>query len=283
MSDAALTVSATEKNTYKKVVISGDVIEVYEMERKPASGGRSGRDLGESETIRELREFLGLTNGKEWIEDYSLDKSMSDTDKLLRKFWEHEDDRKREVRSIARTRNMVRRLVLSNFDAGSKFVTFTFAENVKDIGQANKEWDKFIKRLRRCCGAFKYLAVIEFQKRGAIHYHMISDLPYVKKRELAEMWGQGYVHINRIQHVDNVGAYVIKYMTKDLYDERLCGKKAYQCSKGLVKPDEIRGAEAEEIIARYGLEAKKEVYGNSYISEHHGLISYREYNLKRQL
>ncbi|MGM9458151.1 rolling circle replication-associated protein, partial [Lacticaseibacillus rhamnosus] len=77
---------------------------------------------------------------------------------------------------------MVRRLVLANFDAGSKFVTFTFAENVKDIDQANREWKKFVQRLRRRYGDFKYLSVIEFQKRGAVHYHMISDLPYVKKK-----------------------------------------------------------------------------------------------------
>ncbi|GAI10009.1 unnamed protein product, partial [marine sediment metagenome] len=39
----------------------------------------------------------------------------------------------------------------------------------------NREFKKFIQRLRYQYGDFKYMAVIEFQDRGAIHYHMISD------------------------------------------------------------------------------------------------------------
>jgi len=58
------------------------------------------------------------------------------------------------------------------------------------------------------------LAVIQFQDRGAIHYHMMSDLPYIPKAKLSKIWGNGFIKINDITNVDNVGAYLIGYMNK---------------------------------------------------------------------
>jgi hypothetical protein len=59
------------------------------------------------------------------------------------------------------------------------FTTLTFRENLHNIKEANYEFLKFIKRVKYKFGDFKYLAVIEFQDRGAIHYHMISDFRYI--------------------------------------------------------------------------------------------------------
>ncbi|MNN54793.1 hypothetical protein D3C81_1696300 [compost metagenome] len=110
---------------------------------------------------------------------------------------------------------------------------------------------------------------------------MLSDIPFVKASEMERIWGNGFIKINKITHVDNVGAYVIKYMTKDLTDIRLFANKAYNCSMGLERPVVLRGELAEEIIRMYDLETKKIVFANSYISEHLGQIRYSEYNLKR--
>lgn len=60
---------------------------------------------------------------------------------------------------------------------------------------------------------------------------MISNLPYIAAKELENIWSNGFIKINAIDKVDNLGAYVIKYMTKDHADERLQGLKAYNCSK----------------------------------------------------
>ena len=75
--------------------------------------------------------------------------------------------------------------------------------------------------------SFKYLAVVEFQKRGAIHYHMLSDFGYIEQKELEKIWGNGFVWIrdlltgNNGKPVDNVGAYLVKYMNKNIIDKRL--------------------------------------------------------------
>jgi len=265
--------------TYRKVVCSGHILEVYEFERMPvcnldlydADDDRYDYVKGEWKSLDWVRELLDSEKVQKSPED------MSNTE-LLEHF---KSEQRRVLSSISRTRTMVRRLALMNFDNGSKFATFTFAENVTDLTVANKEWDKFIKRLRRKYGSFKYLNVVEFQKRGAVHYHMVSDLPYIPKQELAELWGQGFVKINNIAHVDNIGAYIVKYMTKELFDPRFLGRKAYMCSQGLERPIVYRGDEAEMIMQLYQLEQKKVVYTGSYTSEHHGNITYKEFNLKR--
>lgn len=257
-----------------KIVISGNVLEVYRYEKKPASGG-AGRDDGRSESLKELREFLGISDGKEWIDE---EPELNEYGKFL----EGVKEKQREERNLMRSKLQLRRLINANFDEGSKFYTFTFADNVTDLDAANKEWDKFIKRMRRRFDGFKYVAVIEFQKRGAVHYHMIADLPYIKTKEIAEIWGNGFVKANRIKHVDNVGAYVIKYMSKDLQDERLVGRKAYQCSKGLDKPQEITGAEAFAVADAIKEQGASRVMSNVYFSDYCDLISYEQYNFKRE-
>jgi len=110
---------------------------------------------------------------------------------------------------------------------------------------------------------------------------MMSDLPYIENKKLNELWGNGFVKINKIDHVDNVGAYMIKYMTKDNDDLRLRGLKSYQTSKNLIRPIEFVGTEVNDILRFYDLDNKKTVFSSCYETEHLGLATYKEYNLKR--
>lgn len=263
---------SSDQKKYRKMVVTGNVIEVYEMESKPYQLFRKYQDGNKPDW---LAAWEAEIKARTFEEQLTRCHSLRDAERLVR------ERTGREQRNITRTRNNVRRLALANFDNDSKFVTFTFAENITDISVANREWKSFIKRLRYKYGKFKYMAVLEFQKRGAVHYHCIWDLPYIKKSELSEIWGQGFIKVNRIDHVDNVGAYIVKYMTKDLMDERFVGCKAYQCSKGLDRPIVLRDEELERVWQLYDLEHKKTAFESSYTSEHHGLIVYREYNLKR--
>jgi len=113
--------------------------------------------------------------------------------------------------NIARTRTTIKRLVNSNQDF-DKFVTLTFAENLQDIKIANRHFNKFIMRLKYQYLNLRYLSIIEFQKRGAIHYHFLCNLPHVKNSILSDIWGHGFVKINKIKHVTNLGAYICKYL-----------------------------------------------------------------------
>lgn len=184
-------------------------------------------------------------------------------------------------RVLYRIRNDLRRLTNFNFNSGSKFVTLTFEKNMTDIRKANYEFSKFIQRLQYRYGDFKYVAVIEFQKRGAVHYHMISDLEYVKNEDLRAVWGNGYVKINRIKQVDNVGAYIIKYMNKEMDDKRLHRRKSYLRSNNLGKPKRLINFEARDFLEKNKLKKGDAVYDHAYKTEHYGNVTHKEFNLKQ--
>ena len=136
-------------------------------------------------------------------------------------------------RVLARARTSVRRLVDCNPDL-NKFFTLTFADNVTDFAFANECFRKYVMRLKyNYKSDLKYLVVPEFQKRGAIHFHVICNLQYVPVAQLAELWGFGFCRINRIDNVTNVGLYVSKYIQKQFDDDRLHTKKCYWGSRNL--------------------------------------------------
>lgn len=254
---------------FYKVISSGSIIEVYEYER---------------DTVKEFPK-----NEKEKYNEY--EKILLEQDESN---WIHEkNDRtvERRKQTMREARNLTRRLALMNFGQGDSFITLTYADNMQDIEKADNDFKKFIQRFKYRYKDLKYIAVREFQKRGAIHFHMICNWKKVfeSEQQLKEcerwfahnVWKHGFVDIKVLDGVDNVGAYLIKYMTKSISLEAFKGHKAYLCSKGLERPLEYRGEEAEAILEAYRLRDKKEVFTNSYISEYLGTVSYKEYNLNR--
>lgn len=203
------------------------------------------------------------------------------------------EDREHNYKQQQRKRrNMIRQLVCANFDAGSKFITLTFdndqQHNIRDVQACNAYFKRFVQRVRRKYRDFKYVAVIEFQDRngrGAVHYHMICNLPFVEQQHLAKMWGGGFIKINRIDKVDNVGAYVVKYMTTDMDDRRLAAQNAYLHSKGLLKPIEVCTWNADQRHQwqeiHDALEKETPSYAATYESDVAGHVEYRQYNFNR--
>jgi hypothetical protein len=96
---------------------------------------------------------------------------------------------------------------------------------------------------------------------------------------LEDAWGQGFVKINVIKHVDNIGAYIAKYMAK-MDDNRLDGRRAYGTSKNMNKPEYIIGKAAED-IAKWAEKEKSPTYSAKYEGEHVGTVTVDQYNLKR--
>lgn len=234
-----------------RVVISGSVIEHYEYEHavfKGVKGKGSGRSCVASD----------------------------------------EDKEKNRDDVLRRARQAIRRTVNSNVwaygDCSPKFVTLTFRDNITDIKQANYEFTKFIQRLNYAVygvktACLKYTVVIEFQERGAIHYHTIFyNLPYMPSNKLADIWGCGFIKVNKIDDIDNVGAYVCKYLTKANDDTRLEGKKCYFNSRGLKKPEEITDdKKIDDLISH--LPRDKITYSAEFDNEHIGSIRYTQYHL----
>ena len=116
----------------------------------------------------------------------------------------------------------IKRIIDCNYDDKSTFLTLTFKENLQDIETANREFTLFIKRLKRYLKnqQLKYIATWELQQRGAIHYHLVLfSVPYIKNDKLSEIWGNGFIKINKIKETvknEAVGVYITKYFVKDL-------------------------------------------------------------------
>lgn len=114
---------------------------------------------------------------------------------------------------------------------------------------------------------------------------MICNLPYIQKKELSQIWDSGFVKINRIDKVDNVGAYVIKYMVADMDDTRLMKEHAYLHSRALEEPVELttwRGeAEAWKAVHE-ALDSMTPLYAGTYKSDESGTIQYLQYNINRK-
>jgi len=232
----------------KKAVISGDIVEVYEYKKAILQG-------------YDIKEYHGCGRGFQATE---------------------EDKHINRKKTLQRARRDLRRLINCNIAEYSKFVTLTFREDVRNIRMANYDFKKFKQRLETRIGhKLQYACVPDFTKEGRIHYHCVFfNLPYVKNKELRAIWRNGYVKINKIDNVDNVGAYVCKYMTKDKDDPRLLGQKMYFSSRGLKKPVEIKKEEEVDNLA-VALPPSALTYETTFENEHNTIV-YKQYNMKRR-
>lgn len=130
-----------------------------------------------------------------------------------------------------RAKSKIMRLINGNqyvYPEIPTFLTLTFAENITDIKFANRRFTNFIKRMtRRIDKQLRYVAVHEFQRRGALHYHaIVFNLPYITKSELEKIWSYGYVHIELVKN-DGLPYYMTKYISKSFADPRCKGAKRY--------------------------------------------------------
>lgn len=178
--------------------------------------------------------------------------------------------------SINRTKTEIRRLANSNPQL-NKFLTLTFAENITDLKKANYIFNKFILRMNYKYPDLQYLAVIEFQKRGAVHYHLLCNLPYVEAVKLQTVWDQGFIRINRIDNINNVGAYISKYLGKEM-DERMFNKKKFFRSQNLKDPVEIIGWHATLFTKKF-LSSSIPVFETVFKSDWIGEVSYKAFTL----
>lgn len=237
----------------KKLIKSGHVIEILEYE-------------------------LGIRVGESFEKPVGRSQEATDAEKA-----------KNRGTTLGRAKTMVRRLINSNTNQWGelpKFFTLTFKDHITDVKQANYEFKKFRQRLEYDVGRkLKYVVVVEFMKNGRVHYHAIFfNLPYIKAKRLTEIWENGHIWINAIDQVDNVGAYVTKYMTKQEYaelkEDKLTGLKSYFTSRGLNKPIEIvNEKEIDQIAADL---SHHKIYESDFHNEYCGNIHYEQYNLKRK-
>lgn len=189
-------------------------------------------------------------------------------------------------RNIFKTRNRIIRLANTNFKIGNKFLTLTFKDtdkfDVTNIEECNERKTSFMKKLKGKYPNLKYLVRLEFQDkfdRGAIHYHIICNLPYVHHTKLTKLWGHGSIDIEKIDNYKKLGPYIAKYLTKNLDDKRLDNHRVFSYSQNLKNPTTHIGPlvpDLLKVIERMGVQPS---YQAEYQSDYHGKVKFKRYNL----
>lgn len=166
-------------------------------------------------------------------------------------YTKNDNQESRRKDNLIKIRSKINYLIESNYKEYGYlpiFLTFTFKENITDLIYANEQYTAFQKRFNYYVGKnLRYITIIEFQKRGAVHYHSIFfDLPISYEsqerttRLISSIWRNGFVDIERIRSAKAVAPYVCKYITKNINDKRLFGRKSFFCSNNLFKPTYLR-------------------------------------------
>lgn len=157
-----------------------------------------------------------------------------------------DDNYERRSDSLARARQNVRRIIWANLTPHTKFLTLTVKDNITDVKVFKRMFTTFLQAMKRQGFDLSYVYVLERQKRGAVHAHLVVfNDEKIPLKVLKKCWhyGRSEIHIlNGLKYKTNerirdVGAYVCKYITKEAVIE--WGTRSYSCSLGLKRSWDI--------------------------------------------
>lgn len=197
-----------------------------------------------------------------------------------------------ETRNIIRSKLECQRIAKANINEWQTFITLTFGKNIQDVKFANKRFKYFIDKVRRVKPDLKYLCITEFQKRGAIHYHLLtninikdSSLIYSQednpKFKHIKFWNEGFDSIEVMKgDVKKIIGYISKYMTKDI-DNRLFSHRRYFYSQNLQQPKASfvdLSKELDKDFYKKIIQDKDLIYQNEYINPYDNCkVTFLEY------
>ncbi|MCK4919359.1 MAG: hypothetical protein KAS01_03145 [Candidatus Pacebacteria bacterium] len=247
------------KITNTKLIISGNIIELFEYEKGFIYGPIENKSQGS--TMSTNKNTNSMENRQR-----SMENAQRNLKRIINANAGHWKDNNENIYMPI-------------------FLTLTFKENITAVKEANYQFTKFKQRIdyeitKEKKSYLKYVGIIEFQKRGAVHYHVLFfNMPFIEMiyDKIEKIWGEGFIIVKPIKNIRSVASYVCKYMTKNKADQRLCGQKSYFSSKGLKKPIEI--LDKNRIKNLMKLIPDSVEFEDQFKSEYCGNIKYRRYNI----
>lgn len=145
--------------------------------------------------------------------------------------------------SVRRAKKSFFRIVRSNLipDQPPALLTLTMSQNLP-YAASSRIFTRFAAKLSRYHKGIRYIAVPEFQKRGAVHWHIIlwglneKIQTESETRYISRIWLRGFVDGLITDGSPKLAGYLAKYMSKAMQDIRLGGKKAYYSSHNILRP-----------------------------------------------
>lgn len=280
-------------------------------------------------TVTEMNHLTEIQYMKKMNNQSNIKKLNSDEYVDLKtgeiKEFEKTENRSQSYSSLRQTFKKLRYLINTNF-TGQKnelFLTLTYAENMTDPKKLYDDVRKFVMRLKyhfKDESTIDYINVVEPQDRGAWHCHVLirfNELGniFIPNQEMADLWGHGFVRIESMKNVDNIGAYLSAYLADvELTNENVSvamqnglavvekeingetkrfvkggrlhlyptGMNLYRKSKGVVRP-ERKKMKYSEAIKKVG--SAKPHYSKTYeieTDDFSNTIVYEQYNSKRK-
>lgn len=249
-----------------KLIVSGQIVEFYKY------------DL----PVRKNNELSAFS--EKWKEEFGDSFSCKTAEE-------------KAMSSFYRSKKNARRIIFSNawkwFKENGKphppfFLTLTFEDNIQDLKLANRIFSKFLQRFNYKLTNIKkaylqYIGVVEFQQRGAIHYHVIIfNLPYIRKtvyKTIRELWGKGRIDLKMVKRTKTLVSYLSKYMIKESESGKLSGKKRYFTSRKIKRP--IILTEPYHVLTIIGSLHDRLIYEKIFKTGFIGDVEYKEFLLKQ--
>lgn len=168
-------------------------------------------------------QYMDKVNSKAHIRKIDADRYIDlETGEI--KDFEKTENRSQGLNSLRKTFNRLRELINSNFDGSTNelFITLTYRGDLQtnDTKRIYTDFKYFIDRLKyryKGTSTIDYINVLEPHATGNFHMHVLMrfndlDKVYIPNAGLAEIWGNGFVTIQSLKGVDNIGAYLSAYL-----------------------------------------------------------------------
>lgn len=274
-----------EHTTFEKPLIRG-------FERTDESIAEAMEKRQESLELRqELQEELDAFSAKYPFVSKDDAAAMAELKAIKEKF---KDDLVKRKDSERRTIKRLKTIVQSNFDEWTHLITIEYHYNEMDIERAKEHFKQWAKDMRKLNPNFIYVYVMEFQERGAIHFHVIcrcvrEDGTWYKNKDfkkIVTMWKHGHTDVAAI-HQKNIpkklrdkakaemkienekiiaiwslGSYLTSYLEKGSDNMLLFGNRMFGYSRGL--KDSIRITDPKKIAHLRKYFRLDELKENSY-------------------
>lgn len=218
----------------KKTIICGNFIRHYIYE-KPIFRGYTSNKLGHDKKD-------ALKSSVDQSQSHDTEGHVNGDLKT-----EHQQQKRRHLFSIHRTRDNVFNTIQTNLTKFTKFITLTTRETILDRDEFLIHFNQFrIKFQKTFKQPLKYIGILERQKKrgkkennlGSIHIHLIVfNDDYLPFKQIKQLWHHvGSIDIKKVKN-DELGQYMAKYLTKEnSNDIHESAKKMIFKSKNLKKP-----------------------------------------------
>jgi hypothetical protein len=101
---------------------------------------------------------------------------------------------------------------------------------------------------------YEYIVAVEPQARGSLHAHALlifkTKSAFIPSKELARIWGHGFIKIRALENIDNIGLYLSAYLCDMELGEALAASSTGGKDFKVVKNTDKDGKEISKAIIK---------------------------------